>query len=259
MSSSERLKGKTALLSGAASGIGLASAWRFAEEGAKIAVSDIAAKKGRELVAALNDNGYDAFFFELDVVDAKSWEGAVAETVGRWGKLDILLNSAGIGRVYPLLDMTLEEWRRTMAVNLDGTFLGTQAAIRSMKDTGGGSIVNISSVMGMVGAPNISAYCASKGGVRLFTKAAALECAALGLDIRINSVHPGYIETPMVMRRFENIDDSDAAMTELTTKHPIGRLGQKEEVASLILYLASDESRFTTGSEFVIDGGYTAR
>jgi len=256
---SGRLTGKTALISGAASGIGYASAWRFAEEGAKIAISDIVVQKGEELVSALNDAGHDAFFFELDVVDADSWAGVVDETTKRWGKLDILLNSAGVGRAHPLLDMTLEEWRKTTAVNLDGTFLGTQAAMRSMKKTGGGSIINISSVMGMVGAPKISAYCASKGGVRLFTKAAALECAELGLDIRINSVHPGYIETPMVMRRFEKIEDAEPAMTALQSQHPIGRLGQKEEVANLILYLASDESSFTTGAEFVIDGGYTAR
>lgn len=183
----------------------------------------------------------------------------VEAAIDRWGSLDILLNSAGIGRAHPLMDMTLEDWRRTISINLDGTFLGTQAAMRAMAVSGGGSIINISSVLGLVGLPSVTAYAASKGGVKLFTKAAALECAELKLNIRINSVHPGYIETPMVMRRFKDPETEADGVQILKDQHPVGRLGQREEVASMILYLASDESAFVTGAEFVIDGGYTAK
>lgn len=257
---SGRVEGKVALISGGASGIGLASAERFAQEGAKVAVTDVNVDNGQKLVSELRDKGHDAFFMELNVVDPKSWKAVMDEVLSQWGQLDILLNSAGIGRAHPLLDMTLDEWRQTTSINLDGTFLGTQAAVRAMKDSGGGSIVNISSVLGLIGLPNVSAYAASKGGVRLFTKAVALECADLGLNIRVNSVHPGYIETPMVMRRFNKSEEQNAIdIKELGQQHPIGRLGQREEVAGLILYLASDEASFITGSEFVIDGGYTAK
>ncbi len=257
---SGRIEGKVALISGGASGIGLATAQRFAEEGAKVAVTDINVAKGQDLVTELRDKGHDALFLELDVVDPDSWKGVVDNIQDQWGELNILLNSAGIGRAHPLLDMTLDEWRLTTSINLDGTFLGTQAAVRAMKDTGGGSIINISSVLGLIGLPNVSAYAASKGGVRLFTKAVALECAELELNIRVNSVHPGYIETPMVMRRFNKSEEQNAIdIKELGQQHPLGRLGQREEVAGLVLYLASDEASFITGSEFVIDGGYTAK
>lgn len=258
---SGRLAGKTALISGAASGIGLATARRFAMEGAKVALTDISREKGEAIAAEMTDAGHDVFYRDLNVVDPEQWQAVTEEVVARWGKLDILLNSAGIGWVAPLLEMSLEVWRRTTAINLDGTFLGTQAGVRAMKETGGGSIVNISSVLGFVGIPNISAYAASKGGVRLFTKAAAIECAELGYNVRINSVHPGYIETPMVMRRFDKVTEAEkaAAQKELERLHPLGRLGQPEEIASMILYLASDEAGFVTGTEFLIDGGYTAR
>jgi NAD(P)-dependent dehydrogenase (short-subunit alcohol dehydrogenase family) len=256
---SGRVAGKVALITGAASGIGLATAVRLAEEGAKIVLTDINEIEGRQATANLTDAGHDAIFSPLNVVDPKSWESVIALTLETWGRLDILLNSAGIGRVYPLLETTLEQWRETIAINLDGTFLGTQAGVRAMKESGGGSIINISSVLGLVGGPTFSAYSASKGGVRMFTKAVALECAALKLNIRINSVHPGYIETPMVTRGYKNFEDDGATFNALKNKHPIGRLGQSNEVANMILYLASDESTFVTAAEFVIDGGYTAQ
>jgi len=254
-----RVHDKIALISGGASGIGLATAERLAREGAKVAVTDVDVAQGEALAERLTAEGHDVFFRQLDVVDPASWSAVVEAVVERWGSLDILLNSAGIGRAHPLMEMTLEDWRQTTSINLDGTFLGTQAAIRAMAVSGGGSIINISSVLGLVGLPAVTAYAASKGGVKLFTKAAALECAELKLNIRINSVHPGYIETPMVMRRFKDPETEADGVQILKDQHPIGRLGQREEVASMILYLASDESAFVTGAEFVIDGGYTAK
>lgn len=256
-----RVDGKIALITGAASGIGRATAERFAREGAKVALTDIEPEKGRALAENLAANGHDAFYQNLDVVDQEEWRAVVDAVVARWGRLDILVNSAGIGRAKGLLDMSYDFWRQTIAINLDGTFLGTQAAVDSMKDSGGGAIVNISSVLGFVGMSNISAYAASKGGVRLFTKAAAIECAEKGYNVRINSVHPGYIETPMVMRRFDKIaeEEREAEETRLKQSHPLGRLGKPEEIASMILYLASDEAAFVTGAEFVADGGYLAK
>ncbi|MDF2368781.1 SDR family NAD(P)-dependent oxidoreductase [Sneathiella sp.] len=256
-----RLEGKIALITGAASGIGRATAERFAREGAKVALTDIDPDKGGKLAEELTKAGHDAFYQNLDVVDPDEWHAVVEAVTNRWGQLDILVNSAGIGRAKGLLDMSFDFWRQTISINLDGTFLGTQAAVDSMKDTGGGAIVNISSVLGFVGMSNISAYAASKGGVRLFTKAAAIECANKGYNVRVNSVHPGYIETPMVMRRFDKIAaaEREAEETRLKKSHPLGRLGKPEEIASMILYLASDEAAFVTGAEFVADGGYLAQ
>ncbi|MEX1035047.1 MAG: glucose 1-dehydrogenase [Sneathiella sp.] len=261
LQSTGRLDGKIALVSGGASGIGRATVERFLREGAKVALTDIVQEKGEKLAADLIAEGYDAFYQNLDVVNSGEWQAVVDAVVERWGRLDILVNSAGIGRAKGLLDMTYDFWRQTISINLDGTFLGTQTAVNSMKNTGGGSIVNISSVLGFVGMSNISAYAASKGGVRLFTKAAAVECAEKGYNVRVNSVHPGYIETPMVMRRFDKISESEREdeETRLKQSHPLGRLGKPEEIASMILYLASDEAGFVTGSEFVADGGYLAR
>lgn len=256
-----RLEGKIALITGAASGIGKATAERFASEGAKVALTDIDPDKGEKLAEELIKSGHEAFYQNLDVVNPEEWRTVVESVTNRWGRLDILVNSAGIGRAKGLLEMSYDFWRQTISINLDGTFLGTQAAVDSMKDTGGGAIVNISSVLGFVGMSNISAYAASKGGVRLFTKAAAIECANKGYNVRVNSVHPGYIETPMVMRRFDKIAEAEreAEETRLKESHPLGRLGKPEEIASMILYLASDEAAFVTGAEFVADGGYLAQ
>jgi len=256
-----RLGGKVALVTGAASGIGRATALRFAEEGAKVALADIDAEKGRALAAEMTAGGHDVLYQELDVVSEDAWAQVVGTVVDRFGKLDILVNSAGIGRAKGLLDMPYDFWQQTMRINLDGTFLGTRAAVARMKESGGGSIINMSSVLGFSGLTNLTAYCASKGGVRLFTKAAAIECAEKGYNVRVNSVHPGYIETPMVMRRFDKIavGEREAEETRLKQTLPIGRLGQAREIADMILYLASDEAAFVTGAEFVIDGGYLAR
>ncbi|TNE35831.1 MAG: glucose 1-dehydrogenase [Alphaproteobacteria bacterium] len=260
MTTSGRLAGKVAVISGGASGIGRATALRFAAEGAKVAIADVSDDKGMDLAESMGREGHDVFFQHLDVTEPEAWADLMEKTVDRWGQLDILLNSAGVGWMTPLLETDLEGFRKVTGINLDGTFLGLQAAVRAMKKLGkGGSIINISSVLGLVGLSGLTAYGASKGGVKLLTKAAALECAELGLNIRVNSVHPGYIETPMVMRRFDKIDNPAEAHKHLTRQHPIGRLGQPEEIAAMVLYLASDESAFVTGAEFVIDGGYTAR
>ena len=180
----------------------------------------------------------------------------MSETLERFGRLDILVNNAGVNLWKKIEDTSLHEWRWLMSVNLDGVFLGTKYAIQAMKKNGGGSIINISSVAGIVGTLDTSAYHASKGGMRLFMKAAALECskAGYGYNIRVNSVHPGVIKTPMVDGLLK---DEDKMRTALSW-HPIGRFGEPEDIAYGVLYLASDESKFITGAELVIDGGWTA-
>ena len=251
---SQRLAGKAALVTGGASGIGLAAARRFVAEGARVAITDRDEEFG---AAAVREIGEDAFFIRHDVTSEADWEAAMGESVSRYGGVDIVLNSAGIFRFGNVEDTTLEEWRQTIAVNLDGTFLGCREAVRAMRERGG-SIVNMSSVSGLVGDPDNAAYDASKGGVRLLTKSVALYCAKQGYPIRCNSVHPGGIDTPMVRSYFAARPDPDAEKSAWLRQSPIGRLGKAEEIASLILYLASDESSFVTGSEFTIDGGSTA-
>ncbi|MEO1019148.1 MAG: glucose 1-dehydrogenase [Pseudomonadota bacterium] len=254
-----RFAGKVAFISGAASGIGLETAKRFAREGGKVALADRDEKSGSDALAKLTEAGPDACFIALDVVDPDGWRRAIDTTLERWGRLDVLVNSAGVARRQRLLDMTLEDWRFTNAVNLDGTFLGTQAAVRAMASRRSGAIINLSSIMGSVGHPYLSAYVASKGGVRLFSKAIALECQKEGLNIRVNTVHPGHTETPMVMNAINSMGgDRETMLDELTETYPTKRLGQPAEIASMILYLASDEASFITGAEFHVDGGYTA-
>ena len=249
-----RLAGKAALVSGGASGIGLAAARRFVAEGARVAITDRDEALG---AAAARELGENAFFIRHDVTSESDWAAAMAECGSRFGGVDIVLNSAGIFRFGNVEDTTLEEWRRTIAINLDGTFLGCREAVRTMRERGG-SIVNMSSVSGLVGDPDNAAYDASKGGVRLLTKSVALYCAKQGYPIRCNSVHPGGIDTPMVQSYFAARPDPEAEKRAWLRQSPIGRLGRAEEIASLILYLASDEASFVTGSEFTIDGGSTA-
>ncbi|MFO1351091.1 MAG: glucose 1-dehydrogenase [Gammaproteobacteria bacterium] len=251
-----RVKGKVALITGAASGIGAAVARLLAREGAAVILTDIDAGAGREVAAGI---GSAASFLVHDVVDELQWQRVMTETRHRHGRLDVLVNCAGIALFNTIEDTTLEEWRRVLAVNLDGVFLGCQYAIKTMIPGGGGSIINLSSVSGLVGGHNLAAYNASKGGVRLLTKSIALHCARQGYNIRCNSVHPTFVDTPMVRKLIDASPDPAKLEAAFKRQIPLGRLAQAEEIAQLVLYLASDDSAFVTGAELVIDGGVTAQ
>jgi cyclopentanol dehydrogenase len=248
-----RLENKVALITGGARGMGASESLLFAKEGARVAVADIRDQEGEAIVTQIKKSGGDAFYIHLDVADEAAWEKAVAETLRRYGKLDIVVNNAGITAHHGVIDTTSEEWDRVLAVNAKGVFLGCKHAIPVMKKNGGGSIINISSQMGIVGSDTGSpAYNASKGAVTIFTKSAALRHARDG--IRINSVHPGPIDTPMLKEGYVDPKLRDRVLT-LT---PMGRRGRPEEVAQGVLFLASDEASYITGASLVIDGGYTA-
>jgi 3(or 17)beta-hydroxysteroid dehydrogenase len=250
-----RLENKVVLLSGGASGIGAATARLVVKEGGRAVLADRDEAKGKALAEEL---GAAALFVALDVTSEAGWEKAVAATVDAFGGLHGLLNAAGVGARNSIEDCTLEEYRRVNDVNSLGTFLGCKAAIAAMKQSGGGSIVNISSVLGLRGTASAMAYSASKGAVRLLTKHVALHCAQMKYNIRCNSVHPGYIDTPMIASRLAAPVGNVSGRQWLEDLHPLGRLGRAEEVARMILFLLSDESSFSTGSEFVCDGGLTA-
>jgi NAD(P)-dependent dehydrogenase (short-subunit alcohol dehydrogenase family) len=260
-----RVAGKTALVTGAASGIGLACAQRLAAEGANVVLTDIQDEKGRK---AAEDIGGAAIYLHHDVTDEDAWIAVVAETGRVFGRLDVLVNNAGIGIGGPVTEFSLADWRRQQAINVEGVFLGVKHSLPLIRRSGGGgSIINMSSVAGLTGAANMTGYCATKGAVRLFTKAAAMECAPDG--VRVNSVHPGIIETPIwdtisettagkvggnaVASRLLDLD----AVTSVAT--PLGHKGWPEDIAEGVLFLASDASKYMTGSELVIDGGMTAR
>jgi len=247
-----RLENKVALISGGARGMGAVEAKLFAEEGAKVIIGDMLEEEGRKVEAKINEAGGECVFVSLDVSSEEAWQNAVNEAVSRYGKLDILVNNAGIYRAHNVEETTSDEWDQVMDINAKGVFLGTKHAIPAMRDAGGGSIVNISSVAGLVGSRATSAYNASKGAVRLLTKSTAIQYAADG--IRANSVHPGTIETPMT----EGFLADPSMRQDRMDRTPIGRLGKPEDVAYGALFLASDEASFMTGSELVIDGGRTA-
>lgn len=253
----DRVKGKSAIVTGAAGGLGSAIAALLAAEGAAVTLTDVNEAAGRKVAAEIKSKGGRAIFIKHDVSSESDWRRVVEKTVAEYGKLDVLVNNAGIMIISKIEDMPLEEWRRLMSINLDGVFLGTKHAVPAMRKSGGGSIINMSSAAGIVGtADSTAAYSASKGGVRLFTKASALEFskAGHGYNIRVNSVHPGVIDTPMVaaMRQPGAVGD------EMLNIMPIGGLGKPIDIAYGVLYLASDESRLVTGAELVIDGGWTA-
>ena len=250
-----RLENKVVLISGGASGIGAETARRVVREGGKAVLADRDEDKGRALAQEL---GESAAFVTLDVVDEEAWQRAVAAAVETCGGLHGLLNAAGVGVRNAIEDCSLEEYRRVNDINSMGTFLGCKAAIPAMARSGGGSIVNVSSVLGLRGASYAMAYCASKGAVRSLTKNVAMHCAQMKYGIRCNSVHPGYIDTPMIAPRLSGTIANMTGRQWLETLHPLGRLGRAEEVADMILFLLSDESTFSTGSEFVCDGGLTA-
>ena len=247
-----RLEGKIALISGGARGIGAATARLMAREGATVVIGDILQKDGLGTEAEISEAGGEALFVSLDVTSEADWNAAVSVTVTKYGKLDILVNNAGISSRTGVEETTVESWDQVMDINAKGVFLGTKAAIPEMRKAGGGSIINISSIYGIVGSGASSAYHAAKGAVRVFTKAAAIQCAKDG--IRVNSVHPGFVDTPMT-EAHHGIPSVRQARTSQT---PLGRLGVSEDIAPGILYLASDQSSFVTGSELVIDGGMTS-
>ena len=250
-----RLRDKVVLVSGGASGIGAATARLVLREGGKAVLADRDEARGRDLAT---EHGKASAFVALDVTDEAGWQKAVATAVDTFGGLHGLLNAAGVGVRNSIEDCSLAEYRRVNDVNSLGTFLGCKSAIPAMKKSGGGSIVNISSVLGLRGSSYAMAYCASKGAVRSLTKNVALYCAQMKYNIRCNSVHPGYIDTPMIAPRLAQNVDNMTGRQWLEELHPLGRLGRPEEVASMILFLLSDESGFSTGSEFVCDGGLTA-
>jgi 3(or 17)beta-hydroxysteroid dehydrogenase len=251
-----RLAGKAALITGAASGLGEAMAQLFAREGAAVMVADIDDQRGQAVVAEITAAGGRAHYQRLDVTDEAAWDGAIAAMLGVFGRLDVLVNNAGIAPIGDM-DMEFALWRKVMAVNLDSVFLGTRAGIRAMSAGGWrGSIINLSSTMGYVAEPTTAAYSASKGGVRLLTKAAAMHCAAKKIPVRINSLHPGMCLTPLVQGYLDTHPGAEEAQI---AQHPIGHLGEPLDIAYGALYLASDESKFSTGSELVIDGGYLAK
>ena len=248
-----RVAGKVALVSGGSRGLGEAQAKLLAAEGAKVAIGDVLEDEGRKVEAKINELGGEAFFMPLDVTQADQWRQIIDETVSRFGKLDVLVNNAGIGGRGGLEDMTEEEWDEVMAVNAKGVFLGTKLAMPEILKAGGGSIVNISSQMGIVGSDTSNpAYQASKAAVHVFTKSIALRYATKG--VRVNSVHPGPIDTPMLQAGFVDPE----RMQRVMSKVPMGRVGQPEEIAYGVLFLSSDESSFITGAGLVIDGGYIA-
>jgi 3(or 17)beta-hydroxysteroid dehydrogenase len=250
-----RVDHKIALVTGGASGIGFATASLFADEGAKVVLTDLDKSRAEAATAAL---GQRARFHQLDVTREADWIAITDAVVSEFGRLDILVNSAGVSLLKDIEATTLDEWRSLMAINLDGTFLGCKHAIRVMKDRGGGSIVNMSSVAGIVGAANLAGYSASKGGVRLLTKSVALHCARKGYNIRCNSVHPSFVETPMLQSMLAAARDPQKLGDNYAEAAPLGRLAKPIEIARTILFVASDESAFTTGAEMVVDGGLTA-
>ena len=249
-----RLEGKAAFISGGAQGMGAAEARLFAAEGAMVAIGDVLEEEGRRVAAQIGEAGGKAIFLALDVTSESQWQDAIAATVAEFGKLDILVNNAGIGGHGTVENTTVADWDRVMDINAKGVFLGTKSAIPELRRAGGGSIINISSQLGLVGTDTSSPqYQASKGAVRLLTKATAIQYAGEG--IRCNSVHPGPIITPMTEAGRANPERQQVMMSRI----PLGRYGLAEDVAYGVLFLASDESSFMTGSELVIDGGWTAQ
>ncbi len=252
-----RVAGKVALVTGAASGLGAESARRLAREGAAVLLTD-RDPSGEAIAQGIIDTGGRAAFQLHDVTSEADWASAVSAAVTQFGKLDVLVNNAGIGsNSLDLMSHTLEAWRNILSINLDGVFLGMRYAGPAMASNGSGSIINLSSILGKVAIPNAAAYCASKGGVLMLTKAAAVEWAPL--NIRVNSIHPGFIDTPMVANALHGAENGNEMRNALIAAHPMARFGVPREIADVVVLLASDESSFMTGAELVVDGGYTAQ
>ena len=257
-----RLEGRVAVVSGGASGIGRASAMGLAAEGARVVVADIDSDLGLQTCSDIENMGGEATFQTLDVTDEEQWRACIAATQASYGGLNILVNNAGIAVGGSILTMSLEDWQRQQAINLDGVFLGIKHGIPAMIDSGNGSVINISSVAGIKGSANLAAYNATKGGVRLLTKGVARECAANRWPVRVNSVHPGVIETPIWDKMNPELLESGMNTMDLETMAeqavPTGQLGSPLDIANGVVFLASDESSYMTGTELIIDGGLCA-
>jgi NAD(P)-dependent dehydrogenase (short-subunit alcohol dehydrogenase family) len=256
-----RLAGKVALITGAAAGVegelmgfGGAAARLFAREGARVVLTDIKEAMGRQAAEQIQAQGGEALFLRHDVTSEEDWQEVIHTTVARFGTLNVLVNNAGTGARFTVEETTVEVWNAQMDVHAKGVFLGTKHAIPVMRQAGGGSIINVSSIYGLVGSPTSTAYHAAKGAIRLFTKAAAIQYA--GEKIRVNSVHPGYCLTPLTSGGYTTDPERQAWSL---ARIPLGRLGTADDIAYGMLYLASDESAYVTGAELVIDGGTTAQ
>ncbi|WP_435920887.1 SDR family NAD(P)-dependent oxidoreductase [Paenibacillus sp. DYY-L-2] len=248
-----RLANKVAIITGAAGGMGKADALLFAKEGAKVAVTDMQEEKVKEVASEIVAAGGEAISFKHNVASEEDWIRVVNETVAKYGKIDILVNNAGVSNATPFLELTVADWEKTMSINVTSIFLGQKYVIPHMIEAGGGSIVNISSIAGLTGGSGTGPYTASKGAVRMLTKATAVDYAKH--NIRANSVHPGFIETPMTVDMFK-----DENMRQwFQSQTPLPRLGKAEDIANGVLFLASDESSYITGVELPIDGGYFAK
>jgi NAD(P)-dependent dehydrogenase (short-subunit alcohol dehydrogenase family) len=251
-----RVEGKVALVTGGGMGLGRAACDLLAAEGAAVWCTDISGEHGMETVRRIRDRGGKAEFLQLDVSNWDQWPPVMDAIAAGHGRLDIVVNNAGIAYAGNIEDASLEQWRRTMTVNVDGVFLGCKHGVSAMKKTGGGSIINLSSIDGIIGEAELAAYCASKGAVRTLTKAVAIHCAEKKYGIRCNSIHPGYIWTPQTERYLRDLGRLEEEREKAVSRHPIGFLGEPNDVAFMVLYLASDESKFVTGAEMVVDGGY---
>ena len=256
-----RLKNKIAYVTGAASGIGAATAIRFAAEGARVICSDIDDERSKEVLGYISQDGGEADYIHHDVANPDEWKAVEAHLLDRYGGIDIMVNNAGVGALKNIEDISFENWRKVMAVNLDSVFLGTQMAVRLMRKRGAGSIINVSSIFGIVSEAKAPAYSATKGGVRFLSKSVALHCAEQGYNIRCNTVHPGFIDTRIGESDMMelNAEQADALFSRVAANIPMGKNGAPEDIASGMVYLASDDSAYVTGTELVIDGGFAAR
>lgn len=248
-----RLDGRIALITGGASGIGLATARRFAAEGATLILADRNTDALADARTLLPDEAHD--MVAMDVTDEHAWAALAERVQTRFGKLDILVNNAGFGKFASIAETSLDQWRSILAVNLDSVFLGTKYMMPLLAASGRGAIVNMSSIRGIVAGVGTGSYSAAKGGVRMFTKVTALECAAAGNGVRANSIHPGHVATPLTAPAYADAEVAKSLLADV----PLGRIGEADEIADGILFLASDESRYMTGAELVIDGGSTAQ
>src|SRR6266404_3756934 len=254
-----QVQDKVAIVTGGASGIGAACAATLAREGAKVIVTDLDDPRGQALVDKIGSDGGEAIYLQQDVSAEEGWPEIIEAAERHFGRLDVMIANAGIGILCRAVDMSLSDWRRQTAVNLDGVFLSVKYAVPAMRRAGGGSIIIMSSTAGLRGSAGLAGYCATKGGVRLFAKAVAMEYAAAGDRIRVNTVHPGVIDTPIWTKisastgRNVPIDPNEVAKAGV----PLGRVGQAQDIANGVLFLASDASNYMTGAELVIDGGMT--